>query len=127
MLNGLPITSHERGAQEKAAGKAADADSDDNIAFYPMTFPMIVGPGTIATLIIYAAQTKGSAQYVSFAVVLSSVLLTLLVILYFAASIGQLLSVKMRVIMARIMGMILAAIAVEMVVVGVKTLLPGLA
>lgn len=127
MLNGQPITSHERGAHEKAAGGSGDADAEDNIAFYPMTFPMIIGPGSIATLIIYAAQAQKPAQYASFAVVLSSILVALLIVLYFAASIGQLLSTKMRVIMTRLMGMILAAIAVEMVVVGAKTLLPGLA
>jgi multiple antibiotic resistance protein len=48
-------------------------------------------------------------------------------VLYFAASIGKLLSTKMRVIMARVMGMILAAIAVEMTFAGAKAMLPGLA
>jgi multiple antibiotic resistance protein len=47
--------------------------------------------------------------------------------LYFASALGKLLSAKMRVIMTRLMGMILAAIAVEMVVDGAKTMLPGLA
>jgi multiple antibiotic resistance protein len=127
MLNGQPITSHERGEHEKRADNAGDEDTDDGIAFYPMTFPMIVGPGTIATLIIYAAQVRGAAQYVSFGVVLLATLLALFVVLFFAASIGKLLSAKMRVVMTRLMGMILAAIAVEMVFAGAKVMLPGLA
>lgn len=129
MLNGQPITSHERATQEKNANTAAAAaaGTDDSPAFYPLTFPMIVGPGTIATLIIYGAQARQTAQYLGFGIVLAAVLVALFAVLYFAASIGKLLSTKMRVIMARVMGIILAAIAVEMVFAGAKAMLPGLA
>jgi len=126
MLNGKPITSHERGEHEKRADDAGNSDADDSLAFYPMTFPMIVGPGTIATLIIYAAQVREPAQYISFGVVLVAILLALFIVLFFAASIGKLLSARMRVIMTRLMGMILAAIAIEMVFGGAKAMLPGL-
>ena len=122
MLNGQPITSHERGEQEKRADDSASPD-----AFYPMTFPMIVGPGTIATLIVYASQAHQIEHYLSFGVVLLAVLLALFVVLFFAATIGKLLSSKIRVVMTRLMGMILAAIAVEMVFDGAKAMLPGLA
>lgn len=127
MLNGHPITAHERGQHEKNAEDPEDDDTDDNTAFYPMTFPMVVGPGTIATLIIYATQARGPAQYISFGVVLMAILLALFLVLFFAAAIGKLLSARMRVVMTRLMGMILAAIAVEMVFEGTKALLPGLA
>ena len=127
MLNGKPVTSHERDEQEKQADRTAGSDTDGDLAFYPMTFPMVVGPGTMATLIVYAAQTHSAAQYVSFALVLASVLLALFIVLFFAADIGELLSAKVRVIMTRIMGMILAAIAVEMVIEGANVMLPGLA
>src|SRR3546814_10331814 len=82
---------------------------------------------TIATLIIYAAQVRDSTQYLSFGVVLVAVLLALFVVLFFAASIGRLLSARMRVIMTRLMGMILASIAIEMIFDGAKAILPGLA
>jgi len=48
------------------------------------------------------------------------------IVLYFAAAIGHLLSQKLRVIMTRLMGMILAAIAVQMIVAGMLTVFPGL-
>jgi multiple antibiotic resistance protein len=88
---------------------------------------MIVGPGTIATLIIYGAQVRHAPQAVAFGVVLIAVLTALFMVLYFAASIGRLLSTKMRVIMTRLMGIILAAIAVEMIFAGIRAMLPGLA
>lgn len=128
MLNGQSVTAHERGEKEKRADPADQGgDTDDGIAFYPMAFPLIVGPGTIATLIIYATQASGPAQYTAFAVVLAVELLALFLVLFFSASIGKLLSARMRVVMTRLMGMILAAIAVEMIVEGTKVLLPGLA
>lgn len=122
MLNGKEITAHERGGHEKS-----DDGAQDSIAFYPMTFPMIVGPGTIATLIIYAAQVQSEPRITAFVVVLAAVLFALFAVLFFASAIGKLLSVKMLVIMTRLMGMILAAIAVEMVFEGTKAMLPGLA
>ncbi|MVT64940.1 NAAT family transporter [Bradyrhizobium pachyrhizi] len=125
MLNGQPITGHERGEHEKQAEAASNGDGD-SAAFYPMTFPMIVGPGTIATLIVYAAQAHEAAQIVSFVIVLCATLTALLVVLYVSSSIGRLLSAKIRVVMTRLMGMILAAIAVEMILAGTKALMPGL-
>ncbi len=126
MLNGHPITAHERGDHEKTAESTPAEDAENSIAFYPMTFPLIVGPGTIATLIIYAGQIRGAPDYVAFALVLIALLAALFVVLYFASAIGKLLSARMRVVMTRLMGMILAAIAVSMVVQGLKILLPGL-
>jgi len=122
MLHGQAITAHERGDHEKD-----DDEAQDGIAFYPMTFPMIVGPGTLATLIIYAAQANEPSRYIAFGTVLAAVLVVLFGVLYFASSIGKLLSMKMRVVVTRLMGMILAAIAVEMVFQGAKVMLPGLA
>ena len=122
MLNGSEVTSHSRADHEKHA-----AEADESIAFYPMTFPMVVGPGTIATLIIYSFQTHSVHQVTAFGAVLAVILVLLFAVLFFASAIGKLLSAKMRVIMTRLMGMILAAIAVEMVLDGVKAILPGLA
>ena len=53
-------------------------------------------------------------------------LVALGVVLYFAGYIGHLLSQTLRVVMSRLMGMILAAIAVEMMTTGLKALFPGL-
>ncbi len=91
-----------------------------------MAFPMIVGPGTITTLVLLGGG--GSVgSYASVALALAAVLVMLGVVLYFSTSIGHLLSQKLRTIMTRLMGMILAAIAVQMVVAGLLAVFPGLA
>ena len=122
MLNGGNIASHHGTEQEK--DHMADLSA---LAFYPITFPMIVGPGTIATLIIYAGHAKGFAGLAEVGAIVGAVLAMLFGVLFFASFFGKVLSDTMRVIMTRLMGMILLAIAVDMVVTGIKAVLPGLA
>lgn len=84
-----------------------------------------MGPGTITSLIVLTgAGGLGGQVAVGSAVVV--VLALLLVVLWFAGTIGAHLSDTLRTIMTRLMGMILAAIAVEMVAAGLLALFPGL-
>lgn len=122
MLNGNGFSSHHGTESEQ------DHMSDlSGLAFYPITFPMIVGPGTIATLIIYAGHAGGFKATLAVGSVVAIILAILFVVLFFASFIGRVLSETIRVITTRLMGMILLAIAVEMIVAGVKAVLPGLA
>ena len=122
MLSGAGNPAHEGSPTE-----AAHTGDLDAIAFYPLTFPMIVGPGTITTLLVFVQQARTPSDYATFAGVVVAMLLLLGTVLYFASAIGSRLSQTLRVIMSRLMGMILLAIAVSMLVAGLKALLPGLA
>lgn len=122
MLNGGEITSHH--GTDKERDHLQDLSS---LAFYPITFPMIVGPGTIATLIIYAGHAKGMEGLLEVGAVVGVILGMLFVVLFFASFFSKVLTDTMRVIMTRLMGMILLAIAVAMIVDGAKAVLPGLA
>ena len=125
MLSGHGASAHEGTSAEKdhAAERAVAAD----VSFYPMTFPILVGPGTIATIIVIQSQAQGLGGHAAVAAALAAVLTALGIVLYFSASIGARLSMTMRTIMTRLMGMILASIAVQMIVVGIQHLFPGLA
>lgn len=120
MLNGSESTTHHGTEDEKNEMKDLNG-----LAFYPITFPMIVGPGTIATIIIYAGNVQNEADLFTLGGVIFAVLLMLFGVLFFASYFGKVLTGTMRVIMTRLMGMILLAIAVEMVVAGGKVLFPG--
>lgn len=122
MLNGKSSPTHAGNDQEKTDFKATE-----NISFYPMTFPIIVGPGTIATLVVFVQQARTPTDWITCAVVLLTVLIILAVVLYFAASIGKRLSRTLRVIVTRVMGIILLAIAINMFGAGLVKMLPGLA
>jgi multiple antibiotic resistance protein len=122
MLNGQDHTSHTGTSEERR--QQAEVE---NIAFYPMAFPMMVGPGTISALLVFVHQADSVADYAAYAVVVVIVLAMVGIVLHFAGAIGAHLSQTLRVIMTRIMGMILLAIAVQMVGAGLLELLPGLA
>lgn len=122
MLNGSEISVHHGSQKEKT-----QMQSLSSLAFYPITFPMIVGPGTIATLIIYANHAHSLGQELVVGAIVSVILIMLFAALFFAAAIGQLLSENMRVITTRLMGMILLAISIDMIVSGLRVVLPGLA
>lgn len=122
MLNGAGVRSHHGSAQEQQ--QMGDVSG---LAFYPITFPMIVGPGTITTLILYAAREDNPVGLAAVGGIVATILLLLFVVLFFAAQIGRVLSDTMRVITTRLMGMILLAISVGMIVAGLSALLPGLA
>ncbi|MEP3296953.1 MAG: MarC family protein [Pseudoruegeria sp.] len=122
MLNGEDNKSHHGTSSEKK-----DLSTTESVAFYPMTFPMLVGPGTITTLILFAEKASGVLNIIAYALVVTLVIGILGVVFWFASTISQHMSTTMRVIMTRIMGMILMAIAAGMITEGAKVLLPGLA
>jgi multiple antibiotic resistance protein len=122
MLNGDESKSHHGSSAEKDSFPAPET-----VAFYPLTFPIIVGPGTITTLIVYAHQVTDLRHAVGFVAVFVGLVALLGVTFYNAPALAQHLSGTARVIMSRLMGMILAAIAVGMLTEGLKAVLPGLA
>ena len=115
MLSGRGASAHEGTSAERdrATERAGGAD----VSFYPMTCPLLVGPGTITTIIVMFMV----------ALALAVVLAILGLVLHFSGAIGHHMSMTLRTIMTRLMGMILAAIAVGMLAAGLKDLLPGLA
>lgn len=122
MLNGHDSTAHHGTSKEQAQhGELSQ------VAFYPMTFPILVGPGTITTILIFSGQADTAGERVSLWVALGGSVLLIGIVFSVSSWIGHLLSQTLRVIMTRLMGMILAAIAVEMITGGLKALLPGLA
>ncbi len=122
MLNGNESSSHHGTDGEKKSYPAPET-----VAFYPLAFPILVGPGTITTLILYAHHIKNPVEAIVYAGVFLFVVALLLVTFWNASALAKRLSDNARVIMSRFMGMILAAIAISMIADGLKALLPGLA
>jgi multiple antibiotic resistance protein len=122
MLSGNQSTTHHGTEDEKQS-----YPEPDTVAFYPLAFPILVGPGTITTLILYAHHITKPVDAMLYAGVFLVVLLLLFVTFWNASALAKRLSTNARVIMSRFMGMILSAIAISMIADGLKVLLPGLA
>jgi multiple antibiotic resistance protein len=103
------------------------ADAGASIAIVPLTIPLLTGPATISTMVIYAEKTRHvweQAVLVGYGVVIG-----LATYITFRAS-GRIAKVLGRTginVMTRLMGLILAAMAVELLADGLTKLFPVLA
>ena len=96
--------------EEKDAGTAKE-----DIAITPLAVPMLAGPGAISTAILLRAQAKGWTQEVALLVCIPVVSLACYVILRLAShGVGWISPIAMR-IATRIMGLLLAAVAVQFI------------
>lgn len=95
-------------------------------AVVPLAIPMMIGPGGISTVIIYSSQISGALQ-VSM-VIIAGLLISIFCYLALMAAgrISRVLGDTGLNIMSRIMGMLLAAVAIEIIVSGMRTLFPNL-
>ena len=120
MMHAAP--SGEKQTREEAA-EAADKDS---IAVVPLAIPLLSGPGAISTTIIYATAQVSLLH--TALIVLCCVLVALVtwLALRVAAPVSRWLGTTGVNIAIRIMGLLLAAVAVEIFAGGVLELFPGL-
>ncbi len=121
MLQGSSSQTHGRTPKEKK-----DTVDAENVAIYPLTIPLLVGPGTIATLIVYGHAAEAQGKWPELAIGVGAFLALLTVALLSAPWLGRHLSATATAITRRLMGMILAAVAMEMIVTSLRNLFPGL-
>ena len=123
MLNAQPAES----GQDDVADGRAKADAGASVAVVPLTIPLLTGPATISTMVIYAEKTRHVWEQL--VLVGYGVVIGLATYAAFAAS-GRIAQVLGRTginVMTRLMGLILAAMAVELLADGLVKLFPILA
>jgi len=109
--------------QETTEETTAGAEKAD-IAITPLAVPMIAGPGAISTAILLQTQAVGLAQHVALYLCILAVALASYVIFRIAARGARWLSPIAMRITTRIMGLLLAAVAVQFLVNGLIGLKP---
>lgn len=107
--------------------EAVESREKESIAVVPLSIPLLAGPGAISTVIIDAHRASGPGHYAVIAAEILVLSVLLWVILRLAPIITKHVSGIGINIFTRIMGLILAAIAVEFIASGVKGLFPALA
>lgn len=104
--------------RETAEEVSAGAEKDD-IAITPLGIPMLAGPGAISTALILLGQADGAAQHVALFACIFAVTGVSYVILRFAGRTVKWLSPLGLKLFTRIMGLLLAAVAVQFVINGI--------
>jgi multiple antibiotic resistance protein len=120
MVFGLRIERQSRTAEQ------AIEEHVRNIAAFPLAIPLMAGPGAItATVLLAGRADRNPALIGSLLGVIVAVLIVCLLVFTAAARIGRIIGHTGNVVASRLLGVLLAALAVQFVIDGVRNLLAG--
>ncbi|MFH2140046.1 MAG: NAAT family transporter [Pseudomonadota bacterium] len=103
-----------------------DTDSTQSIAIVPLSTPLLAGPGAISAVIVDAHKADSASHYGMMSLVLVALGLTVWLTFLAAPWVSQRLGKIGSTIVTRLMGLLLAAIAVEFIAGGLRGLFPSL-
>jgi len=120
MVFGLRITRQSEAAEE------AVEEHVRNIAAFPLAIPLMAGPGAITATLLLACRAGGDPlRIVSLIATIAVVMLACLIVFFAAARIERFLGVTGNTVLSRLLGVLLAALAVQFVIDGVKAVMAG--
>lgn len=109
-------------ALELLTGRDSSSDNskDVNVALVPLGTPLLAGPGAIVTTIVFVQNAETTSMKLALAAAIVAVHLGIGLTLMFSTKIVSIIKESGVTLLARIAGLLLAAIAVEMIVQAVK-------
>ena len=114
-------------ALQLLTGEAADPveleRNKANVAFVPLGTPLLAGPGAIVATMLFVQRTSGSGDMVAFAVAIGAVVVLLWLAMRFSGAIHRVLRDSGVELLTRIAGLLLSAIAVQLIIGAVRTLI----
>jgi multiple antibiotic resistance protein len=125
LLMALAMLNAQAGGMRQSRAEAEELESGALSGVVPLAVPLLAGPGAISTTII-AAQAGGLAHTGVLLACIAAVCLLLWSILRVADAVAPRMGTTGLNIATRLLGLLLAAIAIETMAVGLKTLFPGL-
>jgi multiple antibiotic resistance protein len=97
-----------------------------NIAAFPLAIPLLAGPGAITATVLLAGRANGNLMLVAVLIgVVVLVAAACFVAFLFAERIGRAIGLTGNIVLSRLLGVLLAALAVQYVVDGVRAVLVG--
>ena len=117
-LIAIDMVFEKRTERRETRAEEVSASHVDDISVFPMAIPMIAGPGSIASIMLMMARSEGLTESL---IVMGALLLTLLltlVALLLADPLIRLMGHRMEAMLTRLLGVILAALAVQFVLDG---------
>ncbi|BCA63557.1 MarC family transcriptional regulator [Sphingomonas sp. HMP9] len=108
--------------EDRAAKVASDPEAED-VSIFPMAMPMIAGPGSIASVMLLMSRNSGIERSAVVLAAMVTILLLTLVALLAAGPIMRILGAKIEAVITRLLGVLLAALAVQFVIDGLTEVL----
>ncbi len=107
--------------RDETAEKAITIDHVRNVAAFPLGIPLMAGPGAITATLLLSGRSEGNPLLlVALIGVIGLVMLGCLVSFFAATKIARFLGVTGNILLTRLLGVVLAALAVQFVIDGVK-------
>lgn len=107
--------------KQATAETAITQDHIRNVAAFPLGIPLMAGPGALTAMILLAGRASGDfAMLGALVATCGLVILSCLAVFWLAVPIARLLGVTGNVVLTRLLGVILAALAVQFVIDGVQ-------
>ena len=125
LLMALSMLNAQAGAMRQSSAEAEELESGEQFGVVPLAVPLLAGPGAISTAII-AAQPGGTAHAAALIGCVALVCLLLWSVLRVADAVGPRMGRTGLNIVTRLLGLLLAAIAIQTMAEGLRALFPGL-
>jgi len=126
LLMALAMLNARAGGLRQSQEEAAELESGELQGVVPLAVPLLAGPGAISTTVI-AAQKGGAVHLAVVIACIAAVSLLTWAVLRGADAIGARLGTTGLNIATRLLGLLLAALAIQTMAEGLKELFPGLA
>jgi multiple antibiotic resistance protein len=112
--------------REVQAAEQAVEEHMRNIAAFPLAIPLLAGPGAITATLLLAGRANGNVLLIGVLIAVAAlVAASCLATFIFAERISGLLGMTGNIVLSRLLGVLLAALAVQYVVDGIRAALAG--
>jgi multiple antibiotic resistance protein len=122
-LIALEMVFEKRTERREDRAEKVKAEDPVDISIFPMAMPMIAGPGSIASVMLLMSQSKGIEQSLVVLGAMLSILVLTLGALLAAGPIMRIVGAKIEAVVSRLLGVLLAALAVQFVIDGIRAAL----
>ncbi len=120
-LIALEMVFEKRTERREARAEDVKASEPEDISIFPMGIPMIAGPGSIASAMLLMSRSNGMTESLTVIAALVSILALTLIFLLLAGPMMKLLGNQLEAMITRVLGVILAALAAQFVIDGVRS------
>ncbi len=111
--------------REERAEKLMETPEVEDVSIFPMAMPMIAGPGSIASVMLMMSRSNGMGESLTVLAAMLTILALTLAALLAAGPMMRVLGAKIEAVITRLLGVLLAALAAQFVIDGLKASFMG--
>jgi multiple antibiotic resistance protein len=111
--------------REERVAKINETPEIEDVSIFPMAMPMIAGPGSIASVMLMMSRTEGLTESLIVMGAMAVILVLTLIALLAAGPLMRLVGQSVEAVVTRLLGVLLAALASQFVIDGIRASFAG--